>query len=79
MDYLPLFIDLKHRQCLVVGGGDIAARKAGLLLKAGGHVTLIAPQIYEMSRQLLESMNIREELIGKSSVSHRICWTNRCW
>lgn len=55
MDYLPLFIDLKHRQCLVVGGGDIAARKAGLLLKAGGHVTLIAPQIYEMSRQLLES------------------------
>ncbi|MCL5975132.1 MAG: bifunctional precorrin-2 dehydrogenase/sirohydrochlorin ferrochelatase, partial [Gammaproteobacteria bacterium] len=54
MDYLPIFIDLKNRHCLVVGGGEIAARKAGLLLKAQSTVTIIAPEIAEMSRQLLE-------------------------
>lgn len=54
MDYLPIFIDLKQRHCLVVGGGEIAARKAALLLKAQASVTIVAPEIAEMSRQLLE-------------------------
>lgn len=53
MDYLPIFIDLKEKHCLVIGGGDIAARKAALLLKAQARVTLIAPEIAETSRQLL--------------------------
>ncbi|WP_292363393.1 precorrin-2 dehydrogenase/sirohydrochlorin ferrochelatase family protein, partial [Methylophaga sp. UBA1464] len=62
MDYLPIFIDLKNRQCLVVGGGEIAARKAGLLLKAQSMVTIIAPEIAEMSRQLLEDADYRGKI-----------------
>lgn len=42
MDYLPIFIDIKHKPCLVVGGGDIALRKINLLLKADAAVTCIA-------------------------------------
>ncbi|SMN10791.1 Siroheme synthase / Precorrin-2 oxidase / Sirohydrochlorin ferrochelatase / Uroporphyrinogen-III methyltransferase [uncultured Candidatus Thioglobus sp.] len=42
MDYLPIFIDITQRPCLVVGGGDIAHRKIGLLLKANAQVTCIA-------------------------------------
>ncbi|QBH96926.1 uroporphyrinogen-III C-methyltransferase [Limnobaculum zhutongyuii] len=42
MDYLPLFADLKHRPVLVVGGGEIAARKIGLLLSAGADVFVVA-------------------------------------
>lgn len=57
MDYLPIFIDLKEQHCLVVGGGEIAARKAALLLKAQASVTLIAPEIAEASRQLLSDNN----------------------
>ncbi|MCC5797408.1 MAG: uroporphyrinogen-III C-methyltransferase [Methylophaga sp.] len=53
MDYLPIFIDLKDRQCVVVGGGEIAARKAALLLKAQAKVTIIAPDIAEPTRQML--------------------------
>ncbi len=43
MDYLPIFLDLRGKNSLVVGGGDTAARKASLLLGAGAWVTVVAP------------------------------------
>nr|WP_310616066.1 siroheme synthase CysG [Pantoea cypripedii] len=45
MDYLPLFADLKNRPVLVVGGGDIAARKIELLRRAGAHVRVTAREL----------------------------------
>jgi uroporphyrin-III C-methyltransferase/precorrin-2 dehydrogenase/sirohydrochlorin ferrochelatase len=45
MDYLPIFLNLKNRPCLVVGGGDVAKRKAGMLLEAGARVRVVAPEI----------------------------------
>ena len=45
MDYLPLFVELKQRPVLLVGGGHVAARKAVLLLKAGARLRVIAPQL----------------------------------
>lgn len=53
MEYLPIFVDLKQQDCLVVGGGDIAARKAALLVKAQAKVTMVAPQLSAMSQQML--------------------------
>lgn len=43
MGYYPLFLDVTGRRCVVVGGGEVAARKVGGLLEAGAHVTVIAP------------------------------------
>ncbi|GAB4361226.1 MAG: siroheme synthase CysG [Gammaproteobacteria bacterium] len=45
MDYLPIFCDLKGRPVLVVGGGEVAARKVALLLQAQARVTVIAPRL----------------------------------
>ncbi|MDO8208028.1 MAG: siroheme synthase CysG [Gallionella sp.] len=45
MDYLPIFLNVKKQLCLVVGGGEIAKRKAGVLLDAGAHVRVVAPEI----------------------------------
>lgn len=42
MDYLPLFVDLRQRRALIVGGGEQAAQKLRLLRKAGARVTAIA-------------------------------------
>ena len=45
MDFLPIFLDVRGQPCLVVGGGDIAARKCALLLRAGARVTVQAPSL----------------------------------
>jgi uroporphyrin-III C-methyltransferase/precorrin-2 dehydrogenase/sirohydrochlorin ferrochelatase len=45
MDFLPIFFDIKAKNCVVVGGGGIAARKVALLKQAGGNVTVVAPKL----------------------------------
>jgi uroporphyrin-III C-methyltransferase / precorrin-2 dehydrogenase / sirohydrochlorin ferrochelatase len=45
MEYFPVFLDLKRRPVLVVGGGELALRKLRLLQKAGALVTVVAPRI----------------------------------
>lgn len=45
MDLLPLFFDLKGKDVLVVGGGEVALRKAGMLIRAGAVVEVVAHEI----------------------------------
>jgi uroporphyrin-III C-methyltransferase/precorrin-2 dehydrogenase/sirohydrochlorin ferrochelatase len=42
MDHLPIFLDLRGRRCLLVGGGEAAAAKAALLRRAGAEVAVVA-------------------------------------
>jgi len=43
MSLYPIFVDLRGRPVLVVGGGQVAARKVERLLVAGAKVRLVAP------------------------------------
>jgi uroporphyrin-III C-methyltransferase/precorrin-2 dehydrogenase/sirohydrochlorin ferrochelatase len=45
MDYLPIFVDLRERLVVVVGGGVVAARKVEQLLKAHARVRVVAPEL----------------------------------
>jgi len=44
MKYFPVFLDINNRPCLVVGAGNIAARKIELLLKADAAVKVVAKE-----------------------------------
>src|SRR3954470_20516442 len=64
MDYFPLFLKLTDQAVLVVGGGEVAARKVDLLLRAGAKVTLVAPELVE-SLQALKSAGTIEHIEGE--------------
>jgi siroheme synthase (precorrin-2 oxidase/ferrochelatase) len=38
MKYYPIFLDLRGKKCLVVGGGVVAQRKVEMLLEAKARV-----------------------------------------
>lgn len=43
MDYFPIFCQLKDKPCLLIGGGEIAERKARLLMDAGAMLYVVSP------------------------------------
>ena len=53
MDYLPLFFKLENRNALLVGGGQVALRKARLLVRTKAIVTVISHQIDPQLAELL--------------------------
>lgn len=53
MDYLPIFLDLKGKPVLLVGGGAIALRKARLLCRAGALVEVVAPDVDQALEDLV--------------------------
>jgi uroporphyrin-III C-methyltransferase/precorrin-2 dehydrogenase/sirohydrochlorin ferrochelatase len=54
MDYLPIFLNVEDRPCLVVGGGKVAARKAALLNRAGARITVVTPETCDEIKTLVE-------------------------
>ncbi|MFA9462002.1 siroheme synthase CysG [Thiohalorhabdus methylotrophus] len=50
MDYLPIFMNVTDSPGLVVGGGQVAARKVELLRRAGMAVRVVAPRLCETLR-----------------------------
>ena len=45
MNFLPIFLRVRARPCLVVGGGEVAARKVSLLRQAGANVSVVSPTL----------------------------------
>ncbi|WP_352337775.1 siroheme synthase CysG [Psychrobacter sp. 16-MNA-CIBAN-0192] len=68
MNTFPLFFKLENRKVLIVGGGDVALRKADLLRRAGACITILAPSICAELQALLtnDSSDNKHELIYKN-------------
>ena len=45
MGYLPIFIEISGRRCIVIGGGEIAERKTRSLLGVDADVTVVSPAL----------------------------------
>ncbi len=59
VDYFPAFLNLQGRRCLIVGGGDIAHRKARLLLSAGAEISVVAPETSRAFAQFISKHGLR--------------------
>lgn len=58
MDYFPLFLDARSLRCLIVGAGEVAARKLELIMKTPAHITVVAPWVCNTVKQLAENENV---------------------
>lgn len=58
MRYYPVYLDLKDRAILVVGGGRIAEGKALQLIEAGARVRLVSPDLTPRLRESVEQEEI---------------------
>ncbi|GAA0822982.1 hypothetical protein GCM10009111_32050 [Colwellia asteriadis] len=54
MKYFPVFLDANRINALVVGGGDVAARKIELLLKTTTKITVMSLQLSESVARLIQ-------------------------
>ncbi|MGB5444719.1 MAG: bifunctional precorrin-2 dehydrogenase/sirohydrochlorin ferrochelatase, partial [Psychromonas sp.] len=53
MDYFPIFLDAQKLNAVVIGGGNVAARKIELLLKSKATITVVSPALKESVQALL--------------------------
>ncbi|MBI4681820.1 MAG: bifunctional precorrin-2 dehydrogenase/sirohydrochlorin ferrochelatase [Nitrospirae bacterium] len=54
MKYYPVFLDLKDKKAVIIGGGKVAERKVRLLITTGASIKLISPDITTNLRKLAE-------------------------
>ncbi|GHA34708.1 NAD(P)-dependent oxidoreductase [Photobacterium aphoticum] len=58
MDYLPIFLSLKNKKVVVIGGGEVACRKIDLLRKAEANITVVSPALHPYLHGLVEKAAI---------------------
>lgn len=42
--YYPIFIDVEDREVVIIGGGNVCARKAETMMRYGAKVTVVSPE-----------------------------------
>ena len=52
MKYYPICLDIRNRNCLVVGGGSVGTRKVKKLLECGAKVTVVSIDVTEKLKEL---------------------------
>ena len=57
--YYPVFLSIRGKKCVVIGGGQVARRKVMILLEHGASVEVVSPDLCSELSQLAESGKIR--------------------
>ena len=58
LKYYPVNLNLENKNCLVVGGGEVANRKVKRLLECGANVLVVSPKITVALRSLIRNRRI---------------------
>jgi uroporphyrin-III C-methyltransferase/precorrin-2 dehydrogenase/sirohydrochlorin ferrochelatase len=82
MKFLPVYLDIQNRPCLVIGGGAVATRKVRMLLNAGGKVTVVTPEYsseiasmlkdgkIELAQRHFEDSDIKDQVLIIASTNN---------
>ena len=75
MKFLPVFLAIAGKKCLVVGAGSIAARKAELMHKAGGKLCVVAPDISDAVRDLefVQEIDLVQRAFVEADLENALC------
>ncbi|MBF8250587.1 MAG: siroheme synthase [Deltaproteobacteria bacterium] len=67
MRYYPIYLDIRDKRCVVIGGGDVAERKVFSLLNAGAKVTVVSPAVTAVLKGISEAgrLEIKERPFSK--------------
>jgi len=57
--YYPVFLNLKNKRCIVIGGGKISERKVLSLLNSGANVTIISPELTKRLKKEIPNGKIK--------------------
>lgn len=71
MKYYPLFLDLKGKECLVIGGGNVALEKITTLLKSGANITVVAVEILPSIRRFSRRINFIQREFQLTDISEK--------
>lgn len=73
MQYFPIFLDTTDLTCLVVGAGEVAARKVELLLKTSAHITVVAPWVCDTVQRFAKEDKIQlfERLYSETDLTDK--------
>ena len=73
MDYFPLFLDARKLNVLIVGAGEVAARKLELIMKTPATITVVAPWVCDTVKQLAqnEKVTLVEREFENSDLTHK--------
>jgi len=61
LDYLPIFLNVKGRRALIVGGGTMAARKADLLVRAECDITVVAATLNDDLARMVNEHQLKHK------------------
>jgi len=62
MEFLPVFLAVRDQECVVVGGGEVAARKVAMLRRAGARVRVVAPTLCTTLAAMAQSGEIHSRI-----------------
>lgn len=75
MQYFPVFMDLRNKAVLVVGGGDVACRKIEALYQAGAKITIVSPHLHPILKTWVDEKkcNWHPGFYTKKSLHSKYC------
>ncbi len=73
MKYYPVYLDIKNRNCLVIGGGSVGTRKVLTLLTCGANVTVVSTAVTEKLQELSNNgvIELQKRPFQTTDLDHR--------